>query len=132
MPTSAPTLAGKRVFELLRAARPVLLDLSRTAGLAGAAAGWAGRIGIVAADCPSQVWEVPSAAGAGTNPAPPALLIRPDGHVAWVDDRDPDLAALHEALGTWCGPAPTPALDIRAAVGLGCWPAQTAGITGGS
>jgi 2-polyprenyl-6-methoxyphenol hydroxylase-like FAD-dependent oxidoreductase len=94
--------ADKRVFELLRSARPVLLDMSGTAGLADAAARWADRIDIVAADCPSQAWEVP---GAGTIPAPAALLIRPDGHVAWASDRDPDLAALHEALGTWCGPA---------------------------
>lgn len=93
--------ADKRVFELLRSARPVLLHLSGTADLAGAAAGWADRIDIVAADCPSHVWEVP---GAGTIPTPAALLIRPDGHVAWASDRDPDLAALHEALSTWCGP----------------------------
>jgi 3-(3-hydroxy-phenyl)propionate hydroxylase len=94
--------ADKRVFELLRVARPVLLDLSGTAGLAAAAAGWADRIDIVAADCPSQVWEVP---GAGTISTPAALLIRPDGHVAWASDRDLDLVALHEALDTWCGPA---------------------------
>jgi 2-polyprenyl-6-methoxyphenol hydroxylase-like FAD-dependent oxidoreductase len=94
--------ADKRIFELLRAARPVLLDMSGTADLADAAAGWAERIDIVAADCPSRMWEVP---GAGTIPAPAALLIRPDGHVAWASDRDADLDALHEALDTWCGPA---------------------------
>jgi 2-polyprenyl-6-methoxyphenol hydroxylase-like FAD-dependent oxidoreductase len=94
--------ADKRVFELLRAARPVLLDMSGTADLADAAAGWADRIDIVAADCPSQAWELP---GVGTIPAPAALLIRPDGHVAWASDRDPDLAALQDALGVWCGPA---------------------------
>jgi 3-(3-hydroxy-phenyl)propionate hydroxylase len=92
----------KRIFELLRGARPVLLDMSRAAGLADAAAGWADRIDIVVADCPSPVWELP---GAGTIPAPAALLIRPDGHVVWASDRDPDLVALHEALDTWCGPA---------------------------
>jgi 3-(3-hydroxy-phenyl)propionate hydroxylase len=94
--------AGKRVFELLRSARPVLLDMSGTADLADAAAGWADRVDIIAADCPSQVWEVP---GAGTISTPAALLIRPDGHVAWARDRDVDLVALHEALDTWCGPA---------------------------
>jgi FAD binding domain len=94
--------ADKRVFELLRAARPVLLDMSGTADLADAAAAWADRIDIVAADCPSQAWEVP---GAGTISTPAALLIRPDGHVAWASDRNPDLVALHEALNTWCGPA---------------------------
>ena len=75
---------------------------SGTADLADAAAGWTDRIDIVAADCPSQMWEVP---GAGTISTPAALLIRPDGHVAWASDRDPDLVALHEALDTWCGPA---------------------------
>ncbi len=94
--------AEKRVFELLRAARPVLLDMSGTSDLADAAAGWADRIDIVAADCPSQAWELP---GARTISTPAALLIRPDGHVAWASDRDPDLVALHEALDTWCGPA---------------------------
>ena len=92
----------KRVFELLRAARPVLLDMTGTADLADAAAGWADRVDVVAADCPSQAWEVP---GAGTIPTPAALLIRPDGHVAWATDREPDLGALHEALNAWCGPA---------------------------
>jgi 3-(3-hydroxy-phenyl)propionate hydroxylase len=94
--------ADKRVFELLRAARPVLLDMSGRADLSGAAAGWVERVDTVAADCPSQVWEVP---GAGAISTPAALLIRPDGHVAWASDRDPDLVALHEALDTWCGPA---------------------------
>jgi 3-(3-hydroxy-phenyl)propionate hydroxylase len=92
----------KRVFELLRAARPLLLDMSGRADLSVAAAGWAERVDIVAADCPSQVWEVP---GAGTISTPAALLIRPDGHVAWASDQDLDLAALYEALDTWCGPA---------------------------
>lgn len=98
---STPGVA-KRVFELLRAARPVLLDMSGKADLADAGAGWAGRIDIVAADCPAPAWEVP---GAGSIPRPAALLIRPDGHVAWVGDRNPDLDALHEALNTWCGPS---------------------------
>ena len=49
-----------------------------------------------------QTLEVP-----GTRPisTPAALLIRPDGHVAWASDRDPDLVALRKALDTWCGPA---------------------------
>ena len=81
--------AGRRVFELLRVARPVLLEMSGRSDLSGAAAGWAERVDIVQADCPSQVWEVP---GAGTISTPAALLIRSDGHVAWASDRDLDLA----------------------------------------
>jgi 3-(3-hydroxy-phenyl)propionate hydroxylase len=93
--------ADKRVYELLRAARPVLIHMPGTADLTDEAAGWADRIDIVTADWPSQVWDLP---GVGTIPAPAALLIRPDGYVAWASDRDPDLAALHLALNTWCGP----------------------------
>jgi len=91
----------KRIFELLRAAKPVLLDLSGSAHLADAVAGWADRIDAVAADCPSQAWEVP---GVGTIPTPAAVLIRPDGYVAWASDPEPDPIALHDALNTWCGP----------------------------
>jgi len=54
------------------------------------------------ADPASDPWPVP---GAGTIPRPAALLIRPDGYVAWVDDGDPNLVALHGALDRWCGPA---------------------------
>ena len=102
------TAAGSaRVFELLRAVRPVLLDLSGkgvgVAGLAEAAAGWRDRIDLVVADCLTRVWPVP---GAGAIPYPPALLIRPDGYVAWVSDTaEPDLPALRDSLSTWCGQA---------------------------
>ena len=44
-------------------------------------------------------WELP-ALGAVT--APPALLIRPDGYVAWV--RDGTVSGLADALTTWFGP----------------------------
>ncbi|HEY4454816.1 MAG TPA: FAD-dependent monooxygenase [Pseudonocardiaceae bacterium] len=93
----------RRVFELLRSAKPVLLDLSGTASLVDAAAPWAGRIDVAAAECPARTWEVP---GVGTIPAPTAVLIRPDGHVAWASEGEPNLAALRHALTTWCGPAP--------------------------
>lgn len=43
--------------------------------------------------------------GVGTLPTPAAVLIRPDGYVAWVSDRELDIAALHQAFKTWCGPA---------------------------
>ena len=60
-----------RVFTLLHAAHPVLLDLG--AGLAPPA---------IRATCAGP-WELPVI---GAVPAPHAVLIRPDGHVAWVDD----------------------------------------------
>ena len=96
----------RRIFELLRAARPVLLDLSGkagTTGLAEAAAEWSDRVDVVAAECLTRVWQL---TGVGAVPPPAALLIRPDGYIAWASDDDkPDLAALHESLTTWSGPA---------------------------
>jgi 2-polyprenyl-6-methoxyphenol hydroxylase-like FAD-dependent oxidoreductase len=92
---------GTRIFDLLQAARPVLLDFSSTGELIDAAASWGGRLDIIKAECLSDAWPVP---GAGTNPAPSALLIRPDGYVGWVNDADKDLGLLRESLTTWCGP----------------------------
>ena len=48
------------------------------------------------------VWELPVL---GEVAAPPAVLVRPDGHVAWVGA--PDDPTLPDALTTWFG-APTP------------------------
>jgi 3-(3-hydroxy-phenyl)propionate hydroxylase len=46
------------------------------------------------------VWELPVI---GVVPAPAALLIRPDGHVAWVADHTQN--GLVDALTKWFGPA---------------------------
>jgi 3-(3-hydroxy-phenyl)propionate hydroxylase len=43
-------------------------------------------------------WELPVL---GAVDAPSAVLIRPDGHVAWVGSGDQ--AGLFEALATWFG-----------------------------
>jgi hypothetical protein len=45
-------------------------------------------------------WELPVL---GAVPAPAAVLIRPDGYVAWVGDGSD--AGLRDALTTWCGSA---------------------------
>lgn len=85
-----------RVFELLRGARPVLLDLG---GLGDAdAAGWSDRVPLVAAQY-DGVWELPVL---GVVSAPSAVLIRPDGYVAWVGEGTAD--GLADALTTWFGP----------------------------
>ncbi len=84
-----------RVFTLLHDARPVLLDLG-PGGLE--VASWADRVRSVDATY-DGAWELPVL---GRVPAPAAVLIRPDGHVAWVGDGT-DIG-LRDALTTWFGP----------------------------
>ena len=89
-----------RVFTLLHDARPVLLNLGEPGGFD--ISPWADRVRLVDARH-DGVWELPVL---GEIAAPPAVLIRPDGHVAWVGDvTDPELP---RALATWFGAA-TPA-----------------------
>lgn len=85
-----------RVFALLHEARPVLLHL----GVPGALdlGPWAGEVRHVVASYAGR-WELPVL---GDVPAPTAVLVRPDGHVAWVGDGT--AAGLPEALQRWCGP----------------------------
>ncbi|HEX4126284.1 MAG TPA: FAD-dependent monooxygenase [Acidimicrobiales bacterium] len=84
-----------RVFTLLHEARPVLLNLSPRGDVD--VSGWASRVRFVDATTTGP-WELPVV---GEVVAPPAVLIRPDGHVAWVGDlADPDLPS---ALTTWFG-----------------------------
>jgi len=86
-----------RAFSLLHDARPVLLDLGGAAGFD--LRPWADRVRSVAATCDGP-WELPVL---GAVAAPPAVLIRPDGHVAWVGEgTDPELPG---ALSTWFGAA---------------------------
>ena len=86
-----------RVFTLLHDARPVLLNLGEPGGFD--ITPWADRVQLIDAKYVGT-WELP-ALGAVT--APTAVLIRPDGHVAWVGE---DLAhpGLPDALTTWFGP----------------------------
>ncbi|BCT78212.1 hypothetical protein SCMU_40540 [Sinomonas cyclohexanicum] len=90
----------RRVFSLLRDARPVLLNL----GAPGAVdpGPWADRVPLVDATH-DGAWSLPVL---GHVPAPEAVLIRPDGHVAWVGrSGDAGGHGLREALGMWFGPA---------------------------
>jgi 2-polyprenyl-6-methoxyphenol hydroxylase-like FAD-dependent oxidoreductase len=90
-------MAGRktRVAELMRAGRFVLLDLTSGGRAAATAADWGDHVPIVRAEPLSK-------------PAPAdALLIRPDGYVAWATgpgDADP-VAGLRDALTAWCGAA---------------------------
>jgi 2-polyprenyl-6-methoxyphenol hydroxylase-like FAD-dependent oxidoreductase len=85
-----------RVFTLLHDARPVLLNLGEPGGFD--ITPWADRVQLVDAKY-DGTWELP-AIGAVT--APTAVLIRPDGYVAWVGDLTQ--LGLADALTTWFGP----------------------------
>ena len=85
-----------RVFTLLHDARPVLLNLGEPSGFD--ITPWADRVQLIHAKHVG-LWELP-VIGAVTAPA--AVLIRPDGYVAWVGDRTN--LGLPEALTTWFGP----------------------------
>jgi 3-(3-hydroxy-phenyl)propionate hydroxylase len=84
-----------RVFTLLHHARPVLLNLGEPGGLD--ITPWADRVQLIDARF-AGVWELPVL---GVVTAPTAVLIRPDGHVAWVGDGAD--TGLREALTTWFG-----------------------------
>jgi len=86
----------RRVFELLHDARPVLLNLGESDGFD--ITPWAGRVQMIDAEYAGE-WELPVL---GVVTAPTAVLIRPDGYVAWVGDRTH--LGLSEALTTWFGP----------------------------
>jgi 3-(3-hydroxy-phenyl)propionate hydroxylase len=85
-----------RVFTLLRDARPMLLNLGERGGFD--IAPWADRVPLIDAKYVGA-WELPAV---GVVIAPTAVLIRPDGYVAWVGDLIHQ--GLHDALTTWFGP----------------------------
>jgi FAD binding domain/Aromatic-ring hydroxylase, C-terminal len=89
-----------RVFTLLHDARAVLLDLGQPGGID--IAPWAGRVRLVEGRFDGP-WELPDL---GVVAAPTAVLIRPDGYVAWVGDRTE--LGLADALTRWFGPLTTP------------------------
>lgn len=85
-----------RVYPLLHKARPVLLNF---AGPGSVTSGnWADRVPIVDAEY-TGIWELPAI---GKVSAPQAVLVRPDGYVAWVGDGEQQ--GLTEALTRWFGP----------------------------
>ena len=88
-----------RLFTLLHDARPVLLNLGAPGGFD--IAPWADRVRLVDATYTGP-WELPVI---GTIAAPAAVLIRPDGYVAWVGDKAQ--IGLADALTTWFGPPRT-------------------------
>lgn len=85
-----------RLFTLLHDARPVLLNLGEPGAIG--ISPWADRVKVIDAKY-SGTWELPAL---GAVPAPAAVLIRPDGHVAWVGDGT--RLGLKDALTAWFGP----------------------------
>jgi 2-polyprenyl-6-methoxyphenol hydroxylase-like FAD-dependent oxidoreductase len=93
----ATTDGPSRVFTLLHGARPVLLNLGKPGEVHISPR--ADRVQLVDAECAGP-WELPVLGAVG---APTAVLVRPDGHVAWVGDRDHPEPT--DALTAWFGPA---------------------------
>lgn len=94
-----------RAFTLLHDARPVLLnlgepgafDIDRADAVESGITPWAARVRLIDARY-AGAWELPAI---GTVTAPAAVLIRPDGYVAWVGDAT--RVGLADALTTWFG-----------------------------
>jgi hypothetical protein len=85
-----------RVYNLLHDARPVLLNFGEPGGVA--IGPWADRVQLIDATYLGP-WELPAI---GPVAAPTAVLVRPDGYVAWVGDLTQ--LGLADALTTWFGP----------------------------
>lgn len=91
------TAAGPtRVSSLLHGARPVLLNLGTPGDID--LSPWSERVQSVNARH-DGAWELPAV---GTVAPPTAVLIRPDGYVAWVGEGTD--RGLRDALATWFGP----------------------------
>jgi 2-polyprenyl-6-methoxyphenol hydroxylase-like FAD-dependent oxidoreductase len=90
LPLTTTTTTTATAAELLRPARGILLDLTAAGTFAAAGHGWEDRVDILTAQSPG--------------PPAPALLIRPDGYVAWAAAQDPlHAGGLRRALTTWFG-----------------------------
>ncbi|WP_431953890.1 FAD-dependent monooxygenase [Nocardia lijiangensis] len=97
------------VFTVLQQARPILIDLGAAVS-ADILAPWADRVNRVDARLesaqPGDRWHLPVF---GDVPAVDAMLVRPDGYVAWVNpaNRPIDHETLTTALTQWLGAAET-------------------------
>lgn len=83
-----------RVFSFLHEAKPVLLNLGEPHNIASTPL--AGRVKHIHARF-EGVWELPVL---GEVPSPSAVLIRPDGYVAWVGQGS--MQGLNDSLASWC------------------------------
>jgi len=85
-----------QVFTLLHDALPVLLNFGEPGGIN--ITRWADRVQLIDGEY-AGTWELPVL---GEVSAPTAVLVRPDGYVAWVGDGTD--VGLTDALATWFGP----------------------------
>ncbi|MGW8780597.1 FAD-dependent oxidoreductase [Streptomyces sp. NPDC055796] len=86
---------GSRLGDLMRDGRGLVLDFGTDLRLHAAAKRWEGRIRYAAGPASDDL-------GLG------AVLVRPDGVVAWAGDRRPDPEAFERAASRWFGdPDPT-------------------------
>ncbi|MFF2807003.1 FAD-dependent monooxygenase [Streptomyces sp. NPDC058000] len=83
---------GRCLGDLMQDGRGVVLDFSTECRLRDAATGWQGRLRYAAGAAKNDL-------GLG------AVLVRPDGVVAWAGDRDVDRKAFERAAGQWFGSA---------------------------
>jgi hypothetical protein len=81
---------GTRLGELLKDGRGLLLDFDVCASLQAVASRWRDRIASIASDAKDRL---------GLS----ALLVRPDGFVAWATDAAPDIEDAAEAMSRWFG-----------------------------
>lgn len=87
----ADSCGTTRFAELARTGKPLLIDLTELGSMAAAATAIADRIVVVAG---RPVGELSAT----------ALLVRPDGYVAWASSsQTPDLDELDRALTSWFG-----------------------------
>jgi hypothetical protein len=83
-------LDGRRLGELLRNGKGLLLDFDADASLRSLASHWSGRITYVASEVNDRL---------GVN----AVLVRPDGFVAWVGAERFDQDEVFQAASRWFG-----------------------------
>ena len=86
----------RRVYSYLHRARPVVLNFGDPGSLG--IAGWSDRVQLADASY-GGAWELPVV---GAVSPPTAVLVRPDGYVAWVGQGTDE--GLVQALITWFGP----------------------------
>jgi hypothetical protein len=79
---------GARMGELMHGGQGMLLDFDGNASLKTLASEYGGRITYVSSRAKEQL---------GLS----AVLIRPDGTIAWAYERDPDCSELEKAAARW-------------------------------